>query len=308
MASNSNSWSTGKIALISAVCGVAVLLLLMFLFTFSLWTSLFWGVVIGFVVFFILTLAYGGADDAAGYSPAAGAGVAGTSGAAADGAASAPEAPVAPEPPVKTEAEAEAPVVAEAAEETQDASDDGADGEADDSADDGGDDGADDGAEAPAVVPSKELAGEAELAERKGEWKYEGGESGADDVAAGGAGVQDAVDEASATPDFDKDGVQEGTNEGTKPEMLSAAREGGADNLKEIKGVGPKMETMLNEMGVYHFDQVAGWTAQEVAWVDANLKGFKGRVSRDGWVDQAKILAAGGETEFSTRVDKGEVY
>ena len=65
---------------------------------------------------------------------------------------------------------------------------------------------------------------------------------------------------------------------------------------------------MLNEMGFYHFDQIAGWSADEVAWVNANLKGFKGRVTRDNWIDQARILAAGGDTEFSKRVDKGDVY
>ena len=54
--------------------------------------------------------------------------------------------------------------------------------------------------------------------------------------------------------------------------------EGGADDFKQIKGVGPKMEGMLNGMGFYHFDQVAAWSDQEVAWVDANLEGFKGRV------------------------------
>ncbi len=96
--------------------------------------------------------------------------------------------------------------------------------------------------------------------------------------------------------------------EGTKPEMMTAPREGGADNLKEIKGVGPKLEELLHSLGVYHFDQIAGWGPAEVAWMDENLKGFRGRVSRDGWVEQAKILAAGGETEFSSRVDKGEVY
>jgi NADH-quinone oxidoreductase subunit E len=47
-------------------------------------------------------------------------------------------------------------------------------------------------------------------------------------------------------------------------------------------------------MGFYHFDQVAAWTADEVAWVDENLTGFKGRVSRDDWVSQAKSLAAEG--------------
>ena len=93
-----------------------------------------------------------------------------------------------------------------------------------------------------------------------------------------------------------------------KPEMLTSARASGADDLKQIKGVGPKMEIMLNKMGVYHFDQVSGWRAKEVKWVDENLEGFKGRVSRDEWVKQAKVLARGGETEFSKKVGKGGVY
>ncbi len=93
-----------------------------------------------------------------------------------------------------------------------------------------------------------------------------------------------------------------------RPAALAAARAGGADDLKKIKGIGPKMEQLCNSLGFYHFDQIAAWTAPEVAWVDANLEGFKGRVTRDEWVAQARQLAAGGETEFSKRVDKGGVY
>ncbi|MEO0767732.1 MAG: NADH-quinone oxidoreductase subunit NuoE [Pseudomonadota bacterium] len=95
--------------------------------------------------------------------------------------------------------------------------------------------------------------------------------------------------------------VAPATEGGMRPQALEAARDGKADDLKLIKGVGPKLEKLLNRLGFYHFDQVAGWTADEVAWVDQNLEGFKGRVSRDNWVDQAKILATGGETEFSRR-------
>ncbi|MEO1457743.1 MAG: NADH-quinone oxidoreductase subunit E [Pseudomonadota bacterium] len=92
-----------------------------------------------------------------------------------------------------------------------------------------------------------------------------------------------------------------------KPELLTEARGGEADNLKEIKGVGPKMEAMLNSMGVFHFDQIASWDDEEVAWVDANLEGFKGRIVRDDWVAQAKTLAAGEVTEFAERVKGGAV-
>jgi predicted flap endonuclease-1-like 5' DNA nuclease len=96
--------------------------------------------------------------------------------------------------------------------------------------------------------------------------------------------------------------------EGGAPQRLDGPREGSADDLKKIKGVGPKLEAMLHGMGFYHYDQIASWSAAEVAWVDENLEGFKGRVSRDNWVEQARTLADGGETEFSQKVDKGDVY
>jgi predicted flap endonuclease-1-like 5' DNA nuclease len=79
----------------------------------------------------------------------------------------------------------------------------------------------------------------------------------------------------------------------TRPVALTAPRAGVADDLKLIKGVGPKLETVCNGLGFYHFDQIANWTAAEVAWVDDNLEGFKGRVSRDDWISQARDLAAG---------------
>ncbi|MFT6424257.1 MAG: NADH-quinone oxidoreductase subunit E [Celeribacter sp.] len=85
-----------------------------------------------------------------------------------------------------------------------------------------------------------------------------------------------------------------------KPRTMKAPRKAGADDLKMIKGVGPKLEQTLNELGFWHFDQVSKWTAEEIAWVDDNLK-FKGRILRDGWIDQATALAAGEETEFSKR-------
>lgn len=141
---------------------------------------------------------------------------------------------------------------------------------------------------ASAVRSDTLLAGETELATRKGEWSYTPTKPA--------TAPRPAPAPAAAT-----------ATKGEKPQTLSAARDGQPDDLKQIKGVGPKMETMLHGMGFYHFDQIAGWTAAELAWVDENLTGFKGRASRDGWVDQAKILASGGETAFSKRVDRGDV-
>ncbi len=90
-----------------------------------------------------------------------------------------------------------------------------------------------------------------------------------------------------------------------EPEMLAGARDGKPDDLKLLKGVGPKLEQTLNALGFYHFDQIAAWSPVHVAWVDAQLK-FKGRIQRDGWIEQAAKLAAGEETEFAKRAKNQE--
>ncbi|MBW6507147.1 MAG: hypothetical protein K0B00_10415 [Rhodobacteraceae bacterium] len=93
-----------------------------------------------------------------------------------------------------------------------------------------------------------------------------------------------------------------------EPELLAEPRGGVADDLKAIKGVGPKFEKLLNANGIWHYDQIASWGPKDIATVDAKLEGFSGRIARDGWVEQAKTLAAGGATEFSKRVAEGDVY
>lgn len=91
-----------------------------------------------------------------------------------------------------------------------------------------------------------------------------------------------------------------------KPVGLSEPRNGQKDDLKRIKGIGPKIEGTLNELGIFHFDQIAEWSPATIDWVNGFLS-FKGRVQRENWIDQSKALASGGETEFSKRVDKGDV-
>jgi NADH-quinone oxidoreductase subunit E len=77
-----------------------------------------------------------------------------------------------------------------------------------------------------------------------------------------------------------------------RPELLKKPH-GKADDLKLIWGVGPALEKMLNKMGIWHFDQIANWSAKELAWVDERLEGFKGRAKRDEWIKQSKKLAKG---------------
>ena len=86
-----------------------------------------------------------------------------------------------------------------------------------------------------------------------------------------------------------------------QPKGLAAARAGGADDLKVIEGIGPAMEKLCNGLGFFHFDQIAAWSAADVAWVDENLKGFKGRATRDRWVAQAALIGAVGIPEFQRR-------
>jgi len=95
---------------------------------------------------------------------------------------------------------------------------------------------------------------------------------------------------AEAAPEAAEEEAAAAEGEASGPEVLTAARDGNADDLKKIKGVGPQLEKTLNELGFFHFDQIAAWTDADVEWVDSRLK-FKGRITRDDWIGQAKELA-----------------
>ena len=83
-------------------------------------------------------------------------------------------------------------------------------------------------------------------------------------------------------------------DDAARPERLDAPNGGIKDDLKEISGIGPKIETTLNELGIFHFHQIASWTRDNVAWVDGYLS-FKGRIDREKWIEQSKELAGGVE-------------
>jgi predicted flap endonuclease-1-like 5' DNA nuclease len=79
---------------------------------------------------------------------------------------------------------------------------------------------------------------------------------------------------------------------------------GAPDNLLLLKGVGPKLNTLLIGLGITRFDQIGGWTAEDAAKVDAHLGAFKGRIERDSWIAQAGLLARGEIAAFETRFGK----
>jgi predicted flap endonuclease-1-like 5' DNA nuclease len=72
------------------------------------------------------------------------------------------------------------------------------------------------------------------------------------------------------------------------------------EDLKRIRGIGVLIEKKLNQLGVVAYEQIANWTAEDVDRVSQSLD-FKGRIERENWVEQARILASGGATEFSRR-------
>ena len=79
---------------------------------------------------------------------------------------------------------------------------------------------------------------------------------------------------------------------------------GEPDNLQLISGVGPKLEKLLHDLGIYYFAQIARWTKKDIEAVDDKLK-FKGRIERDEWVRQAKLLAEGKLEQFEREYGTG---
>ena len=105
---------------------------------------------------------------------------------------------------------------------------------------------------------------------------------------------------------LDEVSTNEASQNSYAPQFLSEPKDGKADNLCEIKGIGKVIDEKLKNLGVFHFEQIAKWTQEDVAWIDEHLA-FKGRVGREKWIEQAQLLAKGEETEFSQRVQRGEV-
>ncbi len=113
-------------------------------------------------------------------------------------------------------------------------------------------------------------------------------------AAVGGAGFAAAA--AAAAPKKAKKAAAkpaakaEAKAEPKKAAPKKAAAKSDGDDLKQLSGVGPALEKKLHEAGVTTFAQIAAWTEADIAAMDEKLS-FKGRIEREGWVDQAKELA-----------------
>jgi predicted flap endonuclease-1-like 5' DNA nuclease len=93
-------------------------------------------------------------------------------------------------------------------------------------------------------------------------------------------------------------GTDEEAGADIAPPPPPVAPAGAADDLTRIKGLGPKIAALLGEFGVTSFAQIAAWTPEEVERIDAKMGRFSGRITRDQWVEQARLLAAGDESAF----------
>ena len=129
-----------------------------------------------------------------------------------------------------------------------------------------------------------------------------------EDRARGAAGVTDVAGAGSAPTEEGQEAAPTAT-----PSAGHGAGDGAADasgrrddDLKMIRGIGPKNEQRLKDAGITTFAQIAAWSEQQQREIEERLS-FPGRIKREDWVAQARVLAEGGTTDFSQRVASGGV-
>ena len=117
-------------------------------------------------------------------------------------------------------------------------------------------------------------------------------------------GAPDPTVAALSTADVDAQIAAQAAEAQASGKPRIAAAVGEPDDLRKIKGIGPKLNTLLGELGVARYDQIAAWTAADVAEIDPYLGTFKGRIERDGWIEQAGFLARGDIAGFEAKFGK----
>lgn len=116
-----------------------------------------------------------------------------------------------------------------------------------------------------------------------------------------GAGLKPNARRSNINPIFKKNSSVD-----NKPLILASPRQSGKNNLKKIKGINTKIEEDLNNLGIFHFDQISKWTGKNCDWIEEFLQ-LPGCVKKYQWVDQARILASGKETVYSQKVEDNEI-
>ncbi len=101
-----------------------------------------------------------------------------------------------------------------------------------------------------------------------------------------------AVEAMEDAPGLEESASPRSTYSFGKPEVLAAPRPEGRDNLRSIKGLDQAVESKLNDLGIYHFDQIADWDLKASIWLDTHLA-LRGRIGREKWIEQARDLSKG---------------
>lgn len=110
-----------------------------------------------------------------------------------------------------------------------------------------------------------------------------------------------AVKKAAAKPPADAAAIPAEPTVPPPPAPAPASTAAKADNLQLLKGVGPKLVILLNDLGVTRFQQIADWTDADIARIDPQLGAFQGRIARDNLIDQAAYLARGDKAGFEAK-------
>ncbi|HAY05522.1 MAG TPA: hypothetical protein PKV67_13345 [Hyphomonas sp.] len=118
----------------------------------------------------------------------------------------------------------------------------------------------------------------------------EEGEDAAEAAPAGKPAAEAILEQLQAADEVaEAEEVANGTAR-VRPAQLEKPFTDKGDDLTLIGGIGPKIQEVLHELGIFHFEQISAWTPENVAWVDEYLS-FAGRITREGWVEQARVLA-----------------
>lgn len=129
--------------------------------------------------------------------------------------------------------------------------------------------------------------------------------SAAASIAATGPDIMMGMGEIAAAAAAEEARDAQQAHAAPKPAPTPAApTDSEADDLRRIKGVGPKLVAMLHALGVTRYAQIAAWTDADVTTIDAQLGTFAGRITRDSWIEQAKLLASGDTAGFEGKFGK----
>lgn len=118
------------------------------------------------------------------------------------------------------------------------------------------------------------------------------------------AGIGEVIAVAAQDEVEEREGLKAQEAPSPAPEPAAPASDEAGDDLRRIKGIGPKLVTLLHALGVTRFAQIAAWDDAEIDRIDGQLGTFAGRIRRDSWVEQAQLLSGGDTAAYEAKFGK----